>query len=72
MTGRRRKRRKQPHSELKETRRCWELKEEALGRAVWRSGFERGYGHVVRETAERLNTRPHKNGLSWPVLGTMT
>jgi hypothetical protein len=47
--GRRRKKRKQPHDELKETRK---LEEEALGRAVWRTRFGRGYGPVVRETVE--------------------
>jgi hypothetical protein len=50
--GRRRKRRKQPHDELEETRKWWEFKEEALGRAVWRTGFGRSYGPEVRETAE--------------------
>jgi hypothetical protein len=33
---------------LKETRRSWNLKEAALHRTVWRTGFGRGYGPVVR------------------------
>ena len=37
MTERRGRRRKQPHDELKEIRRLWELKEEAFVRAVWRT-----------------------------------
>jgi hypothetical protein len=52
MTGRRGRRRKQLLDDLKENRRYWKLKEEALGRTVCRSGFERGYGPVVRQTVE--------------------
>jgi len=37
---------------LKENRRYWKLKEEAIDRALWRTGFEWGYGPVVRRTAE--------------------
>ena len=32
-----------------------ELKEEALDRTVWRTGFERGCGSVVRQTGEWKN-----------------
>jgi hypothetical protein len=52
MTGRRVRRRKQLLDDLTEKRRCWKLKEEALDRTVWRTGFGRGYGPVVRQTAE--------------------
>jgi hypothetical protein len=52
MTGRRGRRRKQLLDDLKERRRYWKLKEEALDRTVWRTGFGRGYGPVVRQTAE--------------------
>ena len=45
MGGRERRRRK-------ETRRYWKLKEEALARTVWQTRFGRGYGPVVRQTAE--------------------
>jgi len=39
VTGRRRGRSKQLLDGLKEKRGCWELKEEALDRAVWRVGL---------------------------------
>jgi hypothetical protein len=34
----------------KEKRGYWKLKEEALDRALWRTGFGRGYGLVTRQT----------------------
>jgi hypothetical protein len=52
MTVRRGRRRKQLLDDLKERRRYWRLKEEALHRTLWRSRFGRGYGPVVRQTAE--------------------
>jgi hypothetical protein len=52
VTGSRGRRRKQPLDDLKETRRYWKLKEEALDRTLWRTGFGRGYSPVVRQTAE--------------------
>jgi hypothetical protein len=52
MTGRRRRRRKQLLYDLKEKRRYWKLKEEALDRNLWRTRFGRHYGHVVRQTTE--------------------
>jgi hypothetical protein len=52
MTGRRDRRRKQLLDELKDKRRYWKLKEEALDRTLWRTRFGRGYGPVVRQTAE--------------------
>jgi hypothetical protein len=52
MTGRRGSRRKQLQDDLKEKRRYWKLKEEALDRTLWRTRFGRGYGPVVRQTAE--------------------
>jgi len=33
------------------------LKEEALDRNVWRTGFEKGCGPVVRQTAEWMDGR---------------
>jgi hypothetical protein len=51
MTGRRGRRRKQLLNDLKEKRRYWKLKEEALDRTLWRTSFGRGYGPVVRQTA---------------------
>jgi hypothetical protein len=52
MTGRRGRRCKQLLDDLKEKRRYWKLKEEALDRTFWRSRFGRGYEPVVRQTAE--------------------
>jgi hypothetical protein len=42
-------RRKQLLDECKETRKYWDLKEEALDRPLWRTRFGRGYGPVVRQ-----------------------
>jgi hypothetical protein len=52
MKGRRGRRRKQLLDDLKEKRRYWKLKEKALDRTLWRTRFGRGYGPVVRQTAE--------------------
>jgi hypothetical protein len=52
MMGRRGRRRKQLLDDLKEKRRYWKLKEEALDRTLWRSRLGRGYGPVVRQTTE--------------------
>jgi hypothetical protein len=52
MTGRRGRRRKQLLEDLKEKRGHWKLIEEALDRGHWISRFGRGYGPVVRQTAE--------------------
>ena len=45
MTGRRRK----LLDELKERRGCCHLEKKALDRTVWRAGYGRGFGPVVRE-----------------------
>jgi hypothetical protein len=52
VTGRRGTRRKQLLDDLKEKRGYWKLKEEVLDRTVWRTRFGRGYGPVVRQTAD--------------------
>ena len=52
MMGGRERRRKQLLDDLKERRGYWKLKEEALHCNVWRIGFERGNGLVVKQTAE--------------------
>jgi hypothetical protein len=52
MTGRRGRRCKQLLDDLKEKRRYWKFKEEALDRTLWRSRFGRGYIPVVRQTKE--------------------
>ena len=54
MRGRGR-RRKQLLDDLEENRGYRKLREEALDRAVWRTGFGRVYGPVVRQTAEQMN-----------------
>jgi hypothetical protein len=57
MTGRRGRRRKQLLDDLKEKKRYWKLKEEALDLTLCRNRFGRGYGPVVRQTTlnEYLN-----------------
>jgi hypothetical protein len=52
VTGRRGRRRKQILYDLKEKMGYWKPKEEALDRTVWRTGFERVYGPVVRQNTE--------------------
>jgi hypothetical protein len=52
MTGRRGRGRKQVRDDRKEKRRYCKLKEEALDRTQWRTGFGRGSGPVVRQTTE--------------------
>ena len=50
VTGRRRRGLEQLLERLKETRRCWKLKEGALDRFLYRRRFGRGYGTVLRQT----------------------
>jgi hypothetical protein len=52
VTERRGRRCKQLLDDLKEKRRYWKLKEEALDCTLWRTCFGRGYGPVVRQTTE--------------------
>jgi hypothetical protein len=52
VTGRRGRRRRQLLYDLKERRGYCHLKEEALDSTVCRAGFGRGFGPVVRQTAE--------------------
>ena len=52
MTGRQRRRRRKLLDDLKERREYYHLKEEALDRTMWRAGFGRGFGPVVRQTAK--------------------
>jgi hypothetical protein len=56
MTGRRGRSVKQLLDDLKEKRSYWKLKEETLDRTLWRTRFGRGYGPVVRQTAERMDS----------------
>jgi len=52
VTGRRGRRRRRLLDDLKEKRRYSHLKEEALDRTMRRAHFGRGFGPVVRQTAE--------------------
>jgi len=47
---RRGRRCKQLLDDLKESRKYWNLKEEAPDRTLWRSGFGRGYGPLTVQT----------------------
>jgi len=49
VTGRRGRRRRKLLDDFKERRGYSHLKEEALDRTVWRAGFGRGFGPVVRQ-----------------------
>ena len=51
VTGRQGRRRRMLLDDLKERRQYSHLKEEALDRAMWRACFGRGFGPVVRQTA---------------------
>ena len=50
VTGRRGRRRTELQDCLKEARGYWKLKEEAVDRTVWGTGFGRGCGPVARQT----------------------
>jgi len=52
VTGRRGRRCRKLLNDLEGRRRYSHLKEEALDRTMWRAGFGRGFGPVVRRTAE--------------------
>jgi hypothetical protein len=52
VTGRQGRRRRKLSDDLKEKRGFSHLKEETLDRTMWRAGFGRGFGPVVRQTAK--------------------
>ena len=52
VTGRRGRWPRRLLDDFKETRGYWKLKKEALDRIIWRTGFGRGCGPVVRHSAE--------------------
>jgi len=52
VTGRRGRRRSKLLDDLQERRGISHLEEEALDRTMWRAGFGRGFGLVVRQTAK--------------------
>jgi hypothetical protein len=49
--GKRGRKRKRRLGDLKEMKVCGKLKEKSLGRTIWRVGFGRDCGPVVRHTA---------------------
>ena len=65
VTGRRWIKHKQLLDDLKGKRRYWKLKEDALGRPLWRTHFGRGYGPVVRQTAEWMSVMDKKVLRRW-------
>ena len=52
VTGRRGRRRRKLLDDLEEWIGYCHLKEEALDRTMWRAGFGRGFGPVIRQTAK--------------------
>jgi len=52
VTERRGRRRRKLLDDLKERREYSHLKEETLGRTMWRARFGRGFGPLVRQTAK--------------------
>jgi len=52
VTGRRGRRRRKLLDDLEERSGDCHLKEDALDRTVWRAGFGRGFGPVVKQTAK--------------------
>jgi hypothetical protein len=52
VTGRRGRRRRKLLEDFKERRGYSHLKKEALDRTMWRAGFGRGFGPVMRQTAK--------------------
>jgi len=56
VTGRRGRRRRKLLDDRKERRGYSHLKEEALDRTMWRARFRRGFGPVVRQTTNLMNT----------------
>jgi hypothetical protein len=55
VTGRRGRRRRTLLDDLKERKGNSHLKAEALYRTMWRAGFGRGFGPVVRQTNKGVN-----------------
>jgi len=52
VTGRGGRRRRKLLDDLKERRGYSHLKEDALDRSMWRAGFGRGFGPVIRQTTK--------------------
>jgi hypothetical protein len=63
---RRRRRSRKLQDDLKERREYSRLKEKDLDRAIWRAGFGRGFGSVVRQTATCRWINERTLSLSFP------
>jgi hypothetical protein len=61
VTGRRGRRHRKLLDDLTERRGCSYLREEALDRTMWRAGFGRGFGPVVRQTAKWMDEEMNRN-----------
>jgi hypothetical protein len=59
VTGRQGRRRRKLLDDIKERRWYSHLKEEALGRTMWRTRFGRCFGPVVRQTTKWMNEWLH-------------
>jgi hypothetical protein len=55
VTGRRGRRRRKLLDDLEERSGYSHLIEEALGHTIWRAGFGKCFGPVVRQTTKRMN-----------------
>jgi len=67
--GRRERKHKQLLDNLKENRRYWKLKEEALPCTLWRTCFGKGYGPVVQQTREGKRThKTQTRNCTWEIL----
>jgi hypothetical protein len=64
--GRRGRRRRKLLDDLKERRGYSHLKEEALDRTMWRAGFGRGCGPVVRQSTKWMNGTTAPSWLGHP------
>jgi hypothetical protein len=64
VTGRRGRKSRKLLDDLKERRGYSHLKEEALDRTIWRAGFGRGFGPVVRQTTKLMNNGPTDRSLT--------
>jgi hypothetical protein len=71
VTGRRGRRRKQLLNGLKETRRYWKLKDEEPDHTVWRTGFGRNYGPIIRQSREWMNEWMNGFVKCWPYRKTL-
>jgi hypothetical protein len=57
VTGGRGRRRRKLLYDVKEMRGYSHLKEEAVDRTIWRARFGRGFGLVMRQTIELMNSQ---------------